>query len=162
MLLFGNLANSHSQNHFIMMTQMPASSSWVLLPLHPHRSPITFGNRIEAVFVFLQNKYCSRNHLQMTSIANMLSTNLFWDTDETSLDPEKNIRFIVERVLSRGRLSDWRVLYRLYGSERIKQEAMKIRYLDKVTLNFCSSFFNVPKSEFRCYIQQQSIQQLWQ
>lgn len=98
----------------------------------------------------------------MTATVNMFSTNLFWDTDETTLDPEKNARFIIERVLSRGRLSDWRALYRLYGPERIKQEAMKIRYLDKVTLSFCSSFFNVPKSEFRCYNQPQSIQQLWQ
>lgn len=90
------------------------------------------------------------------------SPNLFWDTDETTLDLEKNARFIIERVLMRGRLSDWWTLYRLYGPERIKVEAMKIRYLDKVTLSFCSSFFNVPKSKFRCYRQPQSIQQLWQ
>jgi uncharacterized protein DUF6922 len=98
----------------------------------------------------------------MTATISMFSTNLFWDTDETTLDPEKNARFIVERVLSRGRLSDWRVLYHLYGEERIKREVLKIRYLDKVTLSFCSSFFDVPKSKFRCYKQPQSIQQLWQ
>jgi len=90
------------------------------------------------------------------------STNLFWDTDETTLEVEKNARFIIEWVLSRGRLSDWFTLLQLYGQDRIKKEAMKIRYLDKVTLNFCSTLFNVPKSKFRCYKQPQSIQQLWQ
>ncbi len=95
-------------------------------------------------------------------MVHQFSTNLFWDTDETTLDLEKNARFIIERVLSRGRLSDWFTLLKLYGQDRIKKEAMKIRYLDKVTLNFCSTLFNVPKSKFRCYKQPQSIQQLWQ
>lgn len=90
------------------------------------------------------------------------SSNLFWDTDEATIDTEKNVRFIVERVLSRGRLVDWFALVKLYGLERIKKESMKIRYLDQVTLNFCSTMFNVPKSKFRCYKQPQSIQQLWQ
>ncbi|NUO00501.1 MAG: hypothetical protein HUU01_07795 [Saprospiraceae bacterium] len=48
------------------------------------------------------------------------SANLFWDTDETTLDLEKNARFIIERVLSRGRLSDWFILLKLYGQDRIK------------------------------------------
>jgi hypothetical protein len=95
-------------------------------------------------------------------IANLFSTSLFWDTDETMLDAEKNARFIVERVLSRGRMRDWVALVSLYGYERIKQEALEIRYLDKLTLNFCSVLFNVPKSEFRCYNQPLSVQELWQ
>jgi len=77
------------------------------------------------------------------------SANLFWDTDETTLNLEKHARFIIERVLSRGRLSDWFTLLELYGRDRIKNEALKIRYLDKVTLNFCSTLFSVPKSKFR-------------
>jgi hypothetical protein len=90
------------------------------------------------------------------------SSNLFWDTDESTLNPETNARFIIERVLSRGRLSDWVALNQLYNVDRLKQEVLKIRYLDTVTLSFCSSFFNVPKSKFRCYKQPQSTQILWQ
>lgn len=93
--------------------------------------------------------------------ATRFSKNLFWDTDETTLNPEEHSRFIVERVLMHGRLSDWEALKQLYGTDRIKGEAMKIRYLDKVTLSFCSTVFKVPKSKFRCYKQPQSIQQLW-
>lgn len=95
------------------------------------------------------------------NVSKTFSTNLFWDTHVTTLDSVEHTRFIIERVLSRGLLRDWYALTRLYGHERIKQEALKIRYLDKITLSFCSSFFNVPKSRFRCYRQPQSIQQLW-
>jgi hypothetical protein len=95
-------------------------------------------------------------------VSTLFSSNLFWDTDESTLNREKNARFIVERVLSRGRLTDWFALVQLYGMERIKKESLEIRYLDRVTLNFCSTLFNVPKSAFKCYNQPQSIQQLWQ
>lgn len=96
-----------------------------------------------------------------TSISTRFSPNLFWDTDPTTLDQVKHARYIIERVLLRGQLSDWFTMVRLYGLERIKQEAMNIRYLDKTTLNFCSNLFGVPKSKFRCYKQPRSIQQLW-
>ena len=36
-----------------------------------------------------------------------LSKTLFWDTDPTKIDYEKNARHIIERVLQRGDLSDW-------------------------------------------------------
>ncbi|HMQ46214.1 MAG TPA: hypothetical protein PKA00_11085 [Saprospiraceae bacterium] len=98
----------------------------------------------------------------MNSLNTLFSNNLFWDIEEDALDSEKNARFIIERVLSQGRLRDWFALVDLYGLDKIKHESLKIRYLDKVTLNFCSKLFNVPKSKFRCYKQPQSIQQLWQ
>lgn len=94
-------------------------------------------------------------------VSSRFSKNLFWDTEEATIDGEKHARFIIERVITRGRLRDWFTLVRLYGLERIKQEVLKIRYLDPVTLQFCSNLFNVPKSNFRCYTQPQSIQQLW-
>lgn len=91
-----------------------------------------------------------------------LSKTLFWDINMQELDNEIHARLIIERVLTRGKLSDWFEILNYYGLERIKQEALQIRYLDNLTLNFCSIFFHIPKTEFRCYIQQQSIPQLWQ
>jgi hypothetical protein len=90
------------------------------------------------------------------------SPNLFWDIETSSLDVNLHIRYIVERVLMRGKLNDWVALMRLYGTARVQQEALHIRYLDRVTLSFCSQLFNIPKSKFRCYKQTQSIQELWQ
>lgn len=90
------------------------------------------------------------------------SKNLFWDVDETALNPQEHARFIIERVLTRGRMADWWTLISLYDWETIKREVVQIRYLDNLTLNFCSTFFHIPKTQFRCYNQPQSIQELWQ
>ena len=94
-------------------------------------------------------------------MAEMFSKNLFWEIDETDLNTQKHARFIIERVLSRGRMSDWFVLTKLYSFDKMKEEVVKIRYLDKVTLNFCSTFFHIPKSKFICYNQPKAIQELW-
>lgn len=90
-----------------------------------------------------------------------LSKQLFWDTDISRLDAEKHARFIIERVLTSGFLTDWKTILRYYGYEKIKKEALLMRSLDKLTLYFCSSFFKIPKEEFRCYKQTQSIQEPW-
>lgn len=89
------------------------------------------------------------------------SPSLFWDVDKSSLDFEKHRRFIIERTLTHGTLSDWFNIKSLYGKTIIKKEAMQVRYLDKYTLHFCSAYFNVPIERFRCYILQQSNPTHW-
>lgn len=92
-----------------------------------------------------------------------LNPGLFWDTDFNNIDYQKYSQKVIERVLTMGTLSDWFEIQRYYGLERIKNEAMQIRYLDEITLNFCCVFFNLKKEDFRCYTFQQSgHQQHWQ
>ena len=62
------------------------------------------------------------------------SKNLFWDVDATGLNKQKHRRFIIERVLTRGRMSDWWVLIQLYSFLIIKREIVQIRY--RVLSNF--------------------------
>lgn len=91
-----------------------------------------------------------------------LSAFLFWDVDKEKIDYQKSARFVIERVKTLGLLSDWFEIKNFYGLDKIKDEAMQIRYLDDVTLNFCSQFFNEKKELFRCYTFQQSgYHQLW-
>jgi len=90
-----------------------------------------------------------------------LSKTLFWDTDMNKVDYEKNARHIIERVLQHGMLNDWFEIKNYYGLERIKQEVLQIRHLDKVSLNFCSKYFKISKEQFKCYNTEQSIQKLW-
>jgi len=90
-----------------------------------------------------------------------LNKALFWDTDFEQIDYKKHSRFVIERVLTRGNWNDWKELKNYYGFHKIKVEALKIRYLDKITLNFCCTFFNIPKEQFRCYNTEPSIRQLW-
>lgn len=76
---------------------------------------------------------------------------LFWDIDMAKLDFEKNARQIIERALMYGDLKDWFEIKNYYGIERLKKEVLKIRCLDKKTLNFCSMYFEIPLEQFRCY-----------
>lgn len=90
-----------------------------------------------------------------------LNKTLFWDINPDELDFEKNARFIIERVLTRGKLTDWYEALHYYGWERIKIESLQIRYLDNLTLVFCSTIFEIPKTEFRCYKEKQSMPIHW-
>jgi hypothetical protein len=90
-----------------------------------------------------------------------LSPHLFWDSNVAKMDTTLHARAIIEKVITRGTLSDWREILRHYGAEGIASEVVKIRSLDPVTLNFCSGFFNIPKTEFRCFNTTPSIQALW-
>lgn len=89
------------------------------------------------------------------------SRSLFWDINLDSLDLEIHKRFIIERVSSRGDLTDWRRLREVYSLDTLKSEAVLIRSLDKKTLNFLSFFLEIPKKEFRCFTQTQSQQAHW-
>jgi len=90
-----------------------------------------------------------------------LSPYLFWDVAISNIDFERNARHIIEKVLSRGTLADWREINRFYGYERIKKEIVHIRYLDNVTLNFCSKYFQVPLNQFKCYNTTPLTKELW-
>lgn len=84
---------------------------------------------------------------------------LFWDVDVSTIQWEKNARWVIARVLSRGDLADFRELVRLYGLDRIKNEMLQVRYLDKKTLSFVAALFDIPKEEFRCFKLRQSTPQ---
>lgn len=90
-----------------------------------------------------------------------LSPFLFWDTNMQNVDYEKHARQIIERVVSRGTIKDWLKIRAYYGIERIKGEVVKIRSLDELTLHFLSTIFHIPKTQFRCYNTEPSIQRLW-
>ena len=79
------------------------------------------------------------------------SAELFWDCDPATLDLEKHKRFIIHRVLTRGRWSDWKLLRKTYPEDILKEETMQMRQLDPRSLAFCSAIFGVPREDFRCY-----------
>lgn len=84
------------------------------------------------------------------------SEHLFWDCDQFSVDAKKHAAFLVGRVLMHGTLSDWRALKTLLGNERIREEAVKLPYLDPRTLGFCSTYFQIPSGHFRCVTKNRS------
>ena len=80
-----------------------------------------------------------------------LSPTLFWDTDASAISLDTHVKTIVERVILHGTWPEFKSVLDYYGKERIKDVLVKLRYLDNRTLSFCSVYFNVPITEFRCY-----------
>lgn len=91
-----------------------------------------------------------------------LSPYLFWDIDIASLNSEKHAAYIIDRVLSLGTMEDFRRIISGYGVEKIKEVIINLRYLDDTVLHFCSLYFTIPLSDFRCYTNKQLTPAHWQ
>ncbi len=76
---------------------------------------------------------------------------LFWDVDQDSLDPARSEILIIERVITRGNLQEFKELVSFYSGRELADAVVRIGYLDNRTLNFVSKYFNIPKKEFKCY-----------
>jgi len=92
---------------------------------------------------------------------NRFSPYLFWDMDVAKLNFNSSCRFVMERVYSKGTLSDVAELIKLYGLEKIKNEIVKIPYLDAKTHNYLSLVFKIPRSKFKCCKNKQSRKNFW-
>lgn len=92
---------------------------------------------------------------------NDFSEHLFWDVDKSKLDFEKSKEQIFYQVVEYGMMKDWILLQQLYSKTTLKEIALNIRTLDRVTLSFLAHFFKVDKTQFRCYKQTLSNQDFW-
>lgn len=90
-------------------------------------------------------------------IIKSLSPELFWDTPRERIDPERNARWLIQRVLEYGMMSDWKGIRDYYGLERIKNEVTQMRSLEIRAIHFIASITNTPLEKFRCYILRQSM-----
>jgi hypothetical protein len=90
-----------------------------------------------------------------------LSRVLFWDTDYDKIDWDGKARYVIERVVTRGNWSDWLAIRAYYGLDRIRTEMLQSRDLDKKTLHFLSTLFDIPQEQFRCYTYIQSNPGHW-
>lgn len=90
-----------------------------------------------------------------------LSKVIFWDVDYDRINWAEKARFVIGRVVNYGTVADWQAIKSFYGLERIKQEMLQERYLDRKTLSFLSCIFGIPKEQFRCYTEQQSNLPHW-
>lgn len=75
------------------------------------------------------------------------SSYLFWDAELTAIDLKKNKAYVIERVITRGHLSDFNRLITLYSFSDIVEALTMARQLDPKTAHFCSWYFNIPSTE---------------
>ena len=80
----------------------------------------------------------------------MQKKQLFWDTE--NLDPKRDAKFIIERILSLGDPEDFKWAVSFYGMDKLREVVCRSRNLDKKSLNFWRQFFNIKQEE--CTIKQ--------
>lgn len=64
---------------------------------------------------------------------------LFWDTDPTKIDPKKNARYIIERILELGEDQEVRWMWNFYDKSLLKSTVEKSRSLNPETKNLWSN-----------------------
>jgi hypothetical protein len=71
----------------------------------------------------------------METWVNHLSPSLFWDVSRENVDPDKHGRWLLERVLMRGRWEDWLLIREHFKRDRIRDLSPRLR-LDPKAENF--------------------------
>ena len=80
-----------------------------------------------------------------------LSPHLFWDVDVQQLDWEKNLHFLIQRVLEYGVDRDWQILKQKFTIAQLAQISTELRTLDDKALHFIAAISHTPITQFRCY-----------
>lgn len=99
--------------------------------------------------------------IEQQQLISNLSPTLFWDVDRDTIDTEKHAPYIVQRVVSMGTWEDFKLIKAFYGMPGLREIVTNLRYLDDRVLHFCSAYFDVPITEFRCYTQKQLNRPSW-
>ena len=81
----------------------------------------------------------------------VFSSQCFWDTDTSVLDYEKDKSFIITRVVNNGTSNDELLMFDYYGWDTVKEEVLRIKYLNKKILHYLSCLFETDKNDFRSY-----------
>jgi len=70
---------------------------------------------------------------------------LFWDTE--NLDPQKNEKFIIERILNFGNEEDFHWALEFYGEEKIKKAVLENNAISRKSVFFWCNYFNLDKGK---------------
>jgi hypothetical protein len=83
-------------------------------------------------------------HKRLHEDAFPFSQNLMWDCALENIDLQKHKRYIIERVMTRGKLEDFYLILKIYNKEEIVAALQRSKELDKKTANFCEHYFELP------------------
>jgi len=84
------------------------------------------------------------------SVSLSIFKKLFWDVDFSTIDPVKNKRFVIERVLEYGDLSHFKKLKEIYSLDDIKEVLKSSKTISFKTANFYALILKVPRKEVLC------------
>jgi hypothetical protein len=76
---------------------------------------------------------------------NIINTALLWEYDLTTFNYQKSYKIVIERVLERGTLEEWKEMFKIYNSLQISETIDWSAQLDERDKDFSRFFL---KSEF--------------
>jgi len=71
-----------------------------------------------------------------------ITPSLLWEYDLSAFDFKRSARVVVERVIERGNLGDWKEILRFYGEEKILEIARSSRQLCEKDKHFAEIFIH--------------------
>lgn len=100
-------------------------------------------------------------HEKNAEFISKLSPHLFWDIDNSTIELEKHLSFLIGRVVMYGDFKDWKYLTSFVSKNELKEHAILIRDLYPVSLNVLSIYLDIDKQNFRCFNYLQSPHSFW-
>lgn len=67
---------------------------------------------------------------------------LLWEYDYENFHWDRSFKIVIERVVERGDLNDWREIYRFYGTEKILETVDWSKQLSKCDKDFTRFFIH--------------------
>lgn len=74
----------------------------------------------------------------------------FWDVKFDEIDPSKNARYVIERLLEYGDFPELRWLFQNFSQEKIVEVLKMTRRLSRRRASAWANFFDVPCEEVKC------------
>ncbi len=72
----------------------------------------------------------------------IISSHLLWEYNLDDFDFDRSQKIVIERVIERGSLEDWREMFRYYGEEQILEAARQSKQLTAKDKNFTEVFIH--------------------
>lgn len=90
-----------------------------------------------------------------------LRPSLLWEYELEDFDWEAMRTVVLQRVIERGRMTDFYAALNLYGLPGFKEGVKEIPYLNAKDIAFVCTVFGLKKRELKCYTQKQLRQKHW-
>jgi hypothetical protein len=87
---------------------------------------------------------------------------LFWEYNYDTIDWLAGYEIVIQRILERGTMEEWKELVRFY-SEQVIIHCLKyeINYLPDEVISDAANYFHLLQTDMRCYIRKQSRPRHW-
>ena len=87
---------------------------------------------------------------QNNPITTGLSSHLFWDVNHETLDWEKHVSLIIERVIQRGTYNNLLLIEDHYGKEKIVETLKQLTFLTLKDKQFVHTYYKIPLAQLKC------------